>query len=286
MNNETSITNPDETLKNIQRQTILTIRALGYSPTLRTRGVTLTLDHIAPLANLIHNSLDCLNTQNALAEIGLQAGYDIHITQWLEDVLKETNETLENLWRHSREYGDHMTWIHNEGRPYNWRVLNGGGPQHNNKTVETLEKPNNERICYLAGPMAGQENHGYELFQNAENEHRKAGYIVKNPAKFDDRKVYEYGGNIDTLEPTSKDRAAYLKRDFEELAPCTTIVMLDGWEESTGANCELYVAQIMGLETWKYDSATKIIDTEFKGTPNIHMIDVHINSLRNSGETT
>ena len=100
---------------------------------------------------------------------------------------------------------------------------------------------------YIAGPMAGYEGFNYEAFNHAERALIDRGFSVVNPAKLDEEFDLSHldpdtGGGV-----TSMQRAILLKRDFAELAKCDGIILLDGWADSTGANCELAASLIMGL---------------------------------------
>ncbi|RLB68244.1 MAG: hypothetical protein DRH08_01485 [Deltaproteobacteria bacterium] len=100
---------------------------------------------------------------------------------------------------------------------------------------------------YIAGPMAGLPNFNYEAFNHAERVLIDRGFSTVNPASLDKPEElqhldFETGGGV-----VGAQRARFLKRDFAELARCDGIILLDGWEESIGANCELAASLIMGI---------------------------------------
>lgn len=111
---------------------------------------------------------------------------------------------------------------------------------------------------YIAGPMAGIRDFNYPLFNAVERTLWDDGWDVVNPAALDkaagglgEEYLTETGGGV-----TSKRRAAFLKRDFKELLGCTGIVLLHDWQSSIGANCELLVSHIVGLNIYVWDVKT------------------------------
>lgn len=77
---------------------------------------------------------------------------------------------------------------------------------------------------YISGPMSGDKSYR-ERFLKAEEELKKKGYDVINPAKVDN-----------VLSNASYEE--YMKVDMFLLDMCDTIYMLDGWRGSCGANRE------------------------------------------------
>ena len=79
---------------------------------------------------------------------------------------------------------------------------------------------------YISGAITGTDNH-MERFEAAEKVITEAGYVAVNPAKI----------NSNLPEGTTYDE--YMKLSMCLLEMCDVIYMLDGWEESNGANAEL-----------------------------------------------
>jgi len=128
---------------------------------------------------------------------------------------------------------------------------------------------------YIAGPMAGVENFNYEAFFHAENVLMDRGFGTVNPAALDNPKELEHldfatGGGV-----THMQRAIFLKRDFAELAKCDGIILLDGWAESTGANCELAAALIMGLGIYVFTQSGIEIPTPWL-IPDMRIVNEHM----------
>lgn len=90
---------------------------------------------------------------------------------------------------------------------------------------------------YLSGKITGRAPEDYrEQFAYAERYYKNGVFDVVNPVTL---------GEALPGEPSYND---YMKADLEALRTCTHIVMLEGWEESKGANKELKEAQKLGLE--------------------------------------
>lgn len=128
---------------------------------------------------------------------------------------------------------------------------------------------------YIAGPMAGIDNFNYEAFNHAERVLMERGFGTVNPAALDEPDKlghldFESGGGV-----TDMQRARFLKRDFAELAKCDGIILLDGWAESTGANCELAAALIMGMGVYVFTMSGIEIPTPWL-IPDMRIVTEHM----------
>ncbi|MBQ1776570.1 MAG: DUF4406 domain-containing protein [Acidaminococcaceae bacterium] len=97
---------------------------------------------------------------------------------------------------------------------------------------------------YLSGPITGLSEEEYiRRFARAEQHYKTAGYEVVNPVTI--------GQELQKTipQPTWGD---YMKVDLEALATCTHIALLEGWEQSEGAQCEKREALKLGLEIMQY----------------------------------
>ena len=99
-----------------------------------------------------------------------------------------------------------------------------------NSVVSDIEKISEKNIIYISGAITGTDDY-IERFENAEKELKDKGYEVINPAKFN-----SYLPNTTTWEQ-------YMEIDYKLLDICDTIYMLNGWENSKGANAELDYAK-------------------------------------------
>jgi hypothetical protein len=94
------------------------------------------------------------------------------------------------------------------------------------------QQPKSEpmRLTYISGPMTGLPDYNRPAFNKAAEYLRKQGHVVWNPAEeFDSEYILP--------------RKIYMRRDIEALLKCESIVMLKGWENSSGARLELEIAR-------------------------------------------
>lgn len=97
---------------------------------------------------------------------------------------------------------------------------------------------------YLSGPITGLSEEEYtRRFATAERHYEAAGYEVVNPVTI--------GQELQKTipQPTWGD---YMKVDLKALRTCTHIALLEGWEQSEGAQCEKREALKLGLEIMQY----------------------------------
>lgn len=79
---------------------------------------------------------------------------------------------------------------------------------------------------YISGAITGTDDY-MERFAKAEKELTEHGYSVINPAK------------VNAQLPEDTNYEDYMKMSFCMLDMCEAIYMLQGWNESCGANREL-----------------------------------------------
>ena len=85
---------------------------------------------------------------------------------------------------------------------------------------------------YLSGPMSGLPQENYPAFHAAAEKLRSIGYTVISPAEQQKQNTWE----------------AYMKQDLALLDHCNSMVLLDGWENSRGANIEVGVAKQKNMQ--------------------------------------
>ena len=78
---------------------------------------------------------------------------------------------------------------------------------------------------YISGAITGTDNY-MERFAKAEKELTEQGYSVVNPVK------------VNAQLPEDTTYQEYMKMSFCMLDMCDSIYMLQGWENSCGANRE------------------------------------------------
>lgn len=86
---------------------------------------------------------------------------------------------------------------------------------------------------YISGPMTGMPDLNYPAFNAEAARLRALGYAVVNPVEI----------NPDGHTPWHE----CLRKDLKALCDCDTLVLLPGWEKSSGSHLELHVAHRLGL---------------------------------------
>lgn len=104
---------------------------------------------------------------------------------------------------------------------------------------------------YLAAPMRGYPDDNHPAMFAAAAWLRECGLEVSNPAEFEAEVPYvsDVPGENRMGAPLPN---AIARRDFGELVQCQGIVLLPGWELSSGVAQELWVAEACGLEAYLY----------------------------------
>jgi Domain of unknown function (DUF4406) len=106
---------------------------------------------------------------------------------------------------------------------------------------------------YIAGPMQGHENFNFRSFEYAAVHWRELGWTVFNPAEKDEE---EYGpdighsktGDIKDAEAKGFSLRRALAIDLSWICEnADAIYMLEGWENSKGAQAEWTLARALGL---------------------------------------
>lgn len=94
---------------------------------------------------------------------------------------------------------------------------------------------------YISGAVTGPMERGedYEKpFKECAYELKKRGYTPVNPLDYQSAIYSKYNGR-----PTHED---FMNELLKVLLECDGICMLENWIESTGAECEKYVAEETG----------------------------------------
>ncbi len=135
---------------------------------------------------------------------------------------------------------------------------------------------------YLAGPMSGLYNFNFGAFDRARDRLVELGHEVISPADLDRVSgLAEVNKNVGGGDVTPAERAWYLKRDVGELVGCDAIVLLDGWEESKGANIELLVSVACGLDRFRFYDTSETLRRS-SDMPQIHHVQSHLHEVVNS----
>jgi hypothetical protein len=112
--------------------------------------------------------------------------------------------------------------------------------------------------AYVAGPMRGYPEFNFPAFYRATSLLREQGWEVFNPAEHDVEsgavKITDPGyltGDVEGL-PGFDFRAA-MRWDTARITEADAIVLLPGWQHSTGAKAERSLAEMLGLDIGYFD---------------------------------
>lgn len=106
-------------------------------------------------------------------------------------------------------------------------------------------------ILYLSGPMRGYPDFNFPLFDKVAASLRSQGFAILNPAEHD-RELYP---DIDTWPGFAEGDVEKCPRfvmsgslawDFQSIIDGEGIALLPGWELSSGAKAERFVAECVG----------------------------------------
>lgn len=122
---------------------------------------------------------------------------------------------------------------------------------------------------YLSGPMRGYKQFNFPMFDKAAAKLTKAGFHVANPAAHDrqafpDIETWEGFESGDTEKCPKFILPESLAWDFAQILSSDAIVLLPGWEKSSGAKAERFVAESVGKMIFLYSDtqpAGLIVDT-------------------------
>jgi hypothetical protein len=94
-----------------------------------------------------------------------------------------------------------------------------------------LNKIQASDIVYVSGPMSGIQDFNRPAFWLMEHVLKRRGCSILSPAHYEGEHSYEW----------------YMREDFEKVLDATTMVMLQGWKLSRGANIEHDMGSVLGL---------------------------------------
>jgi nucleoside 2-deoxyribosyltransferase len=100
---------------------------------------------------------------------------------------------------------------------------------------------------YLAGPMTGLPQYNFPAFLGAATTLRRAGYEVWSPAEHD----LDRGFDMDDPD-AAQPLVEYMKVDLPQVMAADAVVVLPGWENSTGARLEVHTAVACGKPVLSY----------------------------------
>lgn len=101
-------------------------------------------------------------------------------------------------------------------------------------------------MIYLSGPMTGLPEYNYPAFREASKKLREFGHVVFDPSEAFEGK-------------TDLPKEVYMRKDIEMLLQANVVALLEGWEESKGAQLEVEVARQCGIPVILL---SKLLETE------------------------
>ena len=128
-----------------------------------------------------------------------------------------------------------------EGEPTFCPVLNPDPTRHT--PLPTPTPP----TFYIAGPMRGITEFNFPAFDKARDLGHNLGYGIISPADLDRGVGFDKDSEV-----TEEDTHAFVERDVNALLSLSPemgdgIALLPGWDMSTGALAELFIARWLGL---------------------------------------
>jgi|GEM_PF-778407 len=123
-----------------------------------------------------------------------------------------------------------------------------------------------DRFVYIAGPMRGYDKFNFPSFDAARVRFVQNGWNVISPADID----RNAGCTENTPPDQVQDQRAFVYRDFFALYAIAhteggAIAMIPGWEKSTGAVGEFFLARWLGLKILDADTMLPLDDPASHG---------------------
>ena len=101
---------------------------------------------------------------------------------------------------------------------------------------------------YLAGPMTGYEEFNFPAFHSATAVLRAWGFTVISPAERDE------ADGFDPKNHAAQTHSYYMAIDLPLVCGADAVVVLPGWEKSSGAQMETAVAAKLGKPVVRFDT--------------------------------
>lgn len=92
---------------------------------------------------------------------------------------------------------------------------------------------------YVAGPMTGLPEYNYPAFDAAEKALASAGYLVLNPT---------HSERYNPTPGTPQSWRWYMRHAISMVLSVDGVALLDGWENSRGAQLEVTIARALDLD--------------------------------------
>ena len=109
------------------------------------------------------------------------------------------------------------------------------------------------RSCYLAGPMRNLPRYNFDAFDAAAYALRQDGWTVQSPAEHDRSMGFNPDGSLEGF-----DLSAAMAWDLQQVLDTDCIIILPGWESSTGCHYELSACHALGKPVFQYPEMTPV----------------------------
>jgi len=113
-------------------------------------------------------------------------------------------------------------------------------------------------FCYVAGPMTGYPGFNYAAFDAARDLLAAEGWNVISPKDLDQHNVGIDFGQMEGTEDLRHLSTTFARQDIESLLIVDAVFLLDGWEESTGANNEAMIATMLGVPVFELGNRFRV----------------------------
>jgi hypothetical protein len=117
------------------------------------------------------------------------------------------------------------------------------------------------KTAYLSGPMRGLYQWGFPIFDRNAAFLRDNGWTIISPAEVD--RELGFDETDEKAVFTEEDFQVAIRRDYEALTKCDSIIFLPGWENSTGARLESDFANVLKLDRYRVDASKDYFEKEF-----------------------
>ena len=128
--------------------------------------------------------------------------------------------------------------------------------------LEDIEESYPKGKIYLSGPISYNPSEARGIFDRAEIDLRGQGWDVINPFSLNHKLAIEMESEVNIFSE-EKVHKEYMRICVDALlvSDCDNIIMLDKWQESEGANIELFLALKYQYNIYSYPSF-EIIEIE------------------------
>jgi dUTP pyrophosphatase len=106
---------------------------------------------------------------------------------------------------------------------------------------------------YIAGPMSNVPDNNRKAFARAEERLKLMGHVPINPYHLGSKELQAVAADMGVEFRATPEYAALLERCIFEVSMSDAVVLLPGWEDSTGARREKTAAEGIGIPCYPYD---------------------------------